>query len=76
MDHLPPDNDFLAKLERELDRMCDLSPEDRERALQDLEAIDLTLAAYARWALSARKSVLDRGASELAKALDKSDSKR
>lgn len=73
VDHRPADHDFLARLERELDRMLDLSMEDRERALQDLEAIDLTLAAYARWAMGVSKSVLDRGAEELARALNEAD---
>ena len=50
--------------------MFDLPIEARERALQDLEAIDLTLAPYARWALSTPHSVLDRGVSELARALE------
>lgn len=66
---------LLAQLERELDRLIDLLPDDRERALRDLEAIDLTLAAYARWALTARRNVLDRGAGELARAMDESRSR-
>lgn len=63
-------SDILARLERELDRLLDLSAEDRERALHDLEAIDLTMAAYARRAFTAPQSVLDRGAAELARAMD------
>jgi len=73
VDHRRTANDLLARLERELDRMLDLAIEDRERALQDLEAIDVTLAAYARWAISVSKSVLDRGAGELARALNDTD---